>query len=389
MKYELAAFMQRVLLRYDLVQWAKMAIRVFGACFRDPYQHNFLPDFAKNRGVRVSTFSIETQAYCNRSCEFCPRHLEFERPYRVDDSGNKMQYRIPMRRLEQLLDEISDLASSSRVTISPIGLNEPFEDERVLQFLKSVKAHDFIMYMVSNGDVIEKNPDLFKQCLPYIDVIKFGVYYDFTTALGQRLISERTSFLKKVMTQFMNEQNRLIPVEFSVASRKFWHPNTYLFKGRAIRYPCFLQADVGAYYINARGDVTICCREVVSDQEDSLCIGNIFRASLREILYSSKHKDVLTDLYSGRRHKYARCSCCVYSIGVSPRIASAQDVSYYRAKMLNLNPQNEMRKLLNRYNRWPFFRGEVYARVDPTGHELPAEVEVFNLETNKWLSTKM
>ena len=83
--------------------------------------------------------SLETFAFCNAACTFCPYPT-------IDRKGTKM----PLELIDRLIDEMSDFKAP--FFFSPFKLNDPLLDKRLVSICRKVEAKTIAtLRMFTNG----------------------------------------------------------------------------------------------------------------------------------------------------------------------------------------------------------------------------------------------
>lgn len=333
-------------------------------------------------------WAIETASFCNRNCPFCPGSIDEgvnnRRLIFNDNKYQKIKIRIPFKKILSLLDEIREITTARNPTILPFVLNEPYEDDRILNILKAIREREFKIYMVSNGDVFKKNPALLSESFSYIDRLKLGIYYNGTTREGKAKIKRKMAYFKKEYDILAKKHRRRPQLEFSISSERFSIPESFLRKGRAIKYPCYLNKD-GFRQISAFGDVSICCKDNSWAELGGVCLGNIFEKNLHDIIFSARHLEILNILRRGDRHKLFRCATCVSGIGIP---ALAEEPSYWKVRRSGKNPQEQLASLLARLNEDPRINGSEFDFISKDlTYRMKKGLEIWNDEEQCWKPT--
>jgi hypothetical protein len=338
-----------------------------------------------NQLKQDGNWAIETASFCNRTCSFCPGSIDeevFRRRFVESETGRKkLKMRIPFKKITSLLDEILEISTAPSPTILAFGLNEPYQDERIIDILQATKQRGITVYMVSNGDVLKTDPKLFKESFPYLDRLKLGIYNNPTTKEGKDRIKSKKAYFETEYERLAEECGCRPELEFSINSMDFTIPESFLPKGRSLKYPCYPNAD-GFRQISAFGDLSICCKDNSWAELGGVCLGNIFEKSLKDIIFSDRHLEVMNMLRNGERHKLFRCSTCFGAIGT---ISAADEISYWRSKLAGKNRQEELARQLNELNQKANIRGEEF---DFSGsdfsYQLKKGVEIWDEQSQQW-----
>lgn len=114
---------------------------------KDMLSYNLSEERKKELFIKYMTVvNIETSAYCNRVCSYCPVGLHGSRPQKLIDE----------KLFKRMIDELSDLGYSRMFTFNLF--NEPLLDSEYEKRIKYVrkKCPDSYICMNSNGDYMNR-----------------------------------------------------------------------------------------------------------------------------------------------------------------------------------------------------------------------------------------
>ncbi|MBA4383424.1 MAG: radical SAM protein [Anaerolinea sp.] len=228
------------------------------------------------------SITIETTAYCNRQCDFCPNNDK----YPPREKGIMRQCLF-----DKLITELGKLNYSGR--ISPHLYGEPLTDKRMVALVGQIRrACPFAKIMVfSNGDFLTKDilRELIKKGMDEIYVTNYDNDDKPELCRLQQQYGDFVSVRKFVDVEKRNKAGLLENVE----------------KAGSDMRPCPRPAS--QLVVNWRGDVVLCC----NDYYGKYLFGNVEEKGLINIWQShkySKFKDTL--LKSGGRKEIDLCKEC-------------------------------------------------------------------------------
>lgn len=238
-----------------------------------------------------AAIEIETLNRCNGMCPFCPVNATTEqRPYA------KMQNEL----FKKIIDELKELNYSGRLAL--FSNNEPFLDERIIDFMKYAKVSvpNAYLYIYTNGTVLTL--EKYKESMEYLDGLYIDNYSD-----NDELLPE----IKKIKEYIKNEKPELYSrtvinmrlLNQSLFSRGGQAPNRQENLKRIntrCSYPYFQMV------IRPDGKVSLCC----NDAKGVYTMGNLNESSIIEVWHSDKYKEIRKLMMDSGRKELDLCRYC-------------------------------------------------------------------------------
>ena len=236
------------------------------------------------------SIEIETVNRCNGTCPFCPVNInEKQRPYAKMDSN--LFYKI--------INELSDLHYSGELAL--FSNNEPFLDNRMVDFCKYAKEHvpNAYLYLYTNGSVLSL--EKFLQSIHYLDYLIIDNYNDDMVLNDPvRIISNycegHPELLKKVKIS-LRLQNEILTSRGGQAPNK---PDTRTMGDVKCRLP-FEQL-----VIRPDGKVSLCCNDALG----KYTLGDVSVDTLKSVWYSEAYSHVRLEIMNNGRKKLYLCREC-------------------------------------------------------------------------------
>ncbi|MFH0958054.1 MAG: SPASM domain-containing protein [Pseudomonadota bacterium] len=229
-----------------------------------------------------TSITLETTAYCNRECEFCPNHPKY--PKRGKGLMSEAAYR-------KAVSELGNINYVGR--ISPHLYGEPLLDKRLnelIRFTREACPYANIMVM-SNGDMLTE--------AVLKELIASGMDEIYVTCYDEA-IPERLSTLAKQYRSYVT-----IRLFRNVEKRNRAGIIDNVPKALDSMSPCPRPAS--QIVVNWHGDIVLCC----NDYYGKYLFGNVEEKGLVDIWQSqeySKFKNVL--LRPGGRQDVDLCKQC-------------------------------------------------------------------------------
>ena len=259
------------------------------------------------RGASIPLFErliIESHSVCNRTCWFCPRTYDRSGKY-LDRRGKGVVNRMPTAKVIDLLDQAQALTFKGRVAFH--HYSEPLLDERNLMFAREARKRGMVPYLVTNGDRLKGDAKLCQEVARVYKHLVVGLYdYKTNNELeeAKRYWEEKLSVRNLVFSAVspmgakaahsMAIPRALVPSDGRMALPDLIYTNA----------PC--QRPLVRMIIQHDGEVTNCCE----DTHGEFCLGNVYESPLEAIWYSSRHVQIIEDLFTGKRGKYKLCRNC-------------------------------------------------------------------------------
>ena len=232
---------------------------------------------------------IETINRCNGKCSFCPVNVnEPQRPYA------KMTKELFFK----IIDELKDMGYKGKISL--FSNNEPFLDERIIEFhkyaKKKLKKAWFVLY--TNGSLLTL--DKLKQIVQYCDKIVIDNYSDTGEVNDglyevKRFIESNIGLRKKVYFD-MRKQNEIL------TSRGGTAPN----KREGDRIDCKCVLPFQQLVIRPTGEVSLCCNDALG----KMTLGNCKEQTIKEIWFGQPYREVRTIMFEKGRLGIPLCSKC-------------------------------------------------------------------------------
>ena len=242
------------------------------------------------------TVEIDINSLCNRDCYFCPRFND-RSGIRKDEFGNKINKKMPTENVYYIIDELSRLRYSGRITFH--RLSEPLLDSRYPEFVKYAKEKGMVVVDHTNGDVLRENVELCKLLDGLVDTFVVGLY-DYKTGSEREELKEY--WLNKFQKTEIKFSTPIEQPEIRINSKIYSETKK---NKNIINLPCARR--MSGLLIRYDGEVQLCC-------DDDACefnLGNVFNQSLEEIWWSKKHIKIINDLQKPMsRHNHKLCSKC-------------------------------------------------------------------------------
>ncbi len=256
---------------------------------------------------------IESQANCNRSCWFCPRTHDRSGIY-LDGQGQAIHARMPTAKILDVLDQA--VALGFRNLVSFYFYSESLLDKRCLLLAREARARGLKPYLHTNGDVLRQNENLCGEIRNLYAFVVVGLY-DYQNA--DELAAEKRYWEDRLpgtdlRFSTIGEQGRrsgdsmVIPRALVPTDERMSIPDL-VYRNAPCHRPLLRMI------IRYDGEMCNCCE----DMRGAFGLGNVHRQSVRELWYSERHVQIITDLIAGRRETYRLCARCPLSpTGAAP-----------------------------------------------------------------------
>ena len=236
---------------------------------------------------------METVNRCNGKCPFCPVNVtQPQRPYA------KMSEEL----FRKIIDDLADMHYSNGIAF--YCNNEPFLDERIIDFYKyaNAKLPRATFYMYTNGSLLTL--DKFLEIMPYLDKIIIDNYNDRKEFNSPELeeiyhyVKTHHELRKRVRFDF----RRLNEVLFSRGGQA---PNKQgRNQARAASVLCVLP--FRQLVIRPTGEVSLCCNDALG----KYTLGNLSTQSVLEVWNSPEYQAIRNDMLKNARKNLMLCDKC-------------------------------------------------------------------------------
>lgn len=244
--------------------------------------------YAKEKTL-FTAIEIETYNRCNGTCSFCPVS-------RSNDT--REEHKMSDELFYKLIDELGELNYDGRLSL--FSNNEPFLDDRIIDFHKYAREHvpKARMHLYSNGTLLTL--DKYLAIMPYLDELVIDNYnQELNLIPNAKKIAEycesHPEFIKKTTIVLRKPQEILTSRGGDAPNRE----NIVEYSDNTCLYP-FLQM-----IIRPDGKCSLCCNDPLGKNT----LGDANQQSLRDIWYGDTYTQVRQALLSGRKN-WPHCVRC-------------------------------------------------------------------------------
>lgn len=233
---------------------------------------------------------IETYNRCNGGCEFCP-------------VSKKNDTRIEMKMEDQLFEKIiNNLAEINYAgKVSLFSNNEPFLDERIVEFQKYVrkKLPQAYLYLYTNGtlltlekfiDIIDSLDELiidnYNQSLDLIPPVKRIAEY-----------CEQIEELKRKVTIFLRKPQEVLTTRGGDSPNAIIQDERYQLDSCTLPFKQFI--------VRPDGKISLCC----NDPLGKYTLGDLNLQTIEEVWYGERYMNIRKKIISGRKN-ISKCEKC-------------------------------------------------------------------------------
>lgn len=257
-------------------------------------ERNYVNGFAKVLSMRkeIPLFDhveIETYNRCNGLCSFCPVSVRNEiRP----------EKRMTKALFEKIIKELSEINYAGKICL--FSNNEPFLDSNIIEYHKFARQllPNARFHLFTNGTLL--TVEKFKKIIDYLDELIIDNYnQELHLNISVRNIYEyckKHEELKHKVTIIMRKQDEIL------TSRGGDAPN------RNDIVDVSNDGCVMPFYqliIRPDGKVSLCC----NDPLGRTTLGDVNEASICDIWYGDKHKNIAYMISKGRAN-FGQCKNC-------------------------------------------------------------------------------
>lgn len=244
-------------------------------------------------GGGIELIEIETVNRCNGTCSFCPVNAhEPQRKYA------KMTDEL----FRKIIDELSEIKYSG--IISLYSNNEPFLDERIIEFHKY--AHEKLPYayfrLYTNG--LPLTFSKFMEIMPFLDELRIDNYNDkkeFNTPELEKIYSylQENEEIRRRVTFDFRLLNEVLSSRGGLASNKKNADNK-----RLADVVCPLP--FRQFVIRPTGEISLCCNDALG----KYTLGDLNTQNIQEIWHSEKYDAVRREMIANGRKNLTLCRDC-------------------------------------------------------------------------------
>ncbi len=245
----------------------------------------------------LTTVHIETRTRCNSLCTYCGANARFDQ--REDMYMSEETY-------HKIIDSLAEIDYSRRV--SPYCNNEPLLDEHIYPYIAYTrkKLPEATIELKTNGTVLdeEKLKQLFDNGLSILYI---------NDKLSSSHISEKINELQDKYKEVYNEKMFVSRKSYSDQTAKLNRAGSNPFKSALARpknYFCYRPFEMAVFTV----DGSMCCCSNDFYLENN--IGNIHKASLKELFSNERIQTLRKCLMEHDRSEFDACKKCDY-LGIS------------------------------------------------------------------------
>jgi radical SAM protein with 4Fe4S-binding SPASM domain len=212
---------------------------------------------------------------------------------------------LPTETILDLLDQVQAMGFRERVTF--YHYSEPLLDKRNIMLAREAKRRGMKPYLHTNGDVLRRDNAMCEEVKRVYGLIVVGLYdYNTNEQLEEakrywqdRLAGANLKFsaigISAARSAFSNGiPKALVPTDPRMGAPDLTFDNA----------PC--HRPMIRMIIQHDGEMCNCCE----DAQGAFRLGNVFQSSVKELWFSDRHVQAVTDLIAGRRAKYDLCRNC-------------------------------------------------------------------------------
>lgn len=256
-----------------------------------PYARNRNYKFAKKNinNPAIAEIEIETINRCNGSCPFCPVNVnEPQRPYA------KMTNEL----FEKIIADLADINYKGQLSL--FSNNEPFLDERILEFYQYAKENlpYATLSIFTNGSLLTYNK--FIELIKWCDKITIDNYND------AQVVNEN---LKEIYDYLQKHEELKLRVNFSMrlqnqvlTSRGGQAPN----KKDTQFYNEICLLPYRMLVIRPDGKISLCCNDALG----KYTLGDVSKNSIFEIWNSEEYSKIRREMMNNGRKNLVLCKNC-------------------------------------------------------------------------------
>ncbi|MCM1231447.1 MAG: SPASM domain-containing protein [Ruminococcus flavefaciens] len=252
-------------------------------------------DRIKDENKLFRHVEIETYNRCNGGCEFCPVSIKQE---------SRPECKMDERLFKKIINELEAINYDGRLAL--FSNNEPFLDERILNFHRYARSHvpRARMHLYTNGTKVSL--EQFVEVMKYLDELIIDNYNEDLKLLPNcRVIKDycerNPEYISRVTIVLRKPREILTNRGGDAPNRK-----------EKVSYPnakCILP--FRQMIIRPDGKVSLCCNDPLGKHT----LGDVTQDTLVNIWYNDKFNMIRKCLVKGRRN-WKHCEYCdVFSVG--------------------------------------------------------------------------
>lgn len=241
---------------------------------------------------------IETLNRCNGKCSFCP----------VNATQPQREYaKMTSELFYSIINQLAELDYSGKISL--FSNNEPFLDERIVEFQKYIreKLPKAKCCLYTNGTLLTL--DLYLEIIKYLDLLVIDDYSnDRSLSENIREISDYISNdieLKRKTTISLRLQDEVL------SSRGGSAPN----KKKGKLTPCSCWLPFSQAIVRPTGEMSLCC----NDPLGKMTLGDLRKDSILDAWDSDKRIEICKELQKNGRKNLELCKNCDVKGGIFER----------------------------------------------------------------------
>lgn len=249
---------------------------------------NWIKQVDSNK-VILREIEIETLNRCNGKCAFCP--VNVNQPQR---KYAKMSEEL----FKKIISELEVMEYNGKISL--YSNNEPFLDERIIEFHKYARKAlpDAYFNLYTNGSLLDL--DKFKEIVQYLNQLVIDNYNDDLVVNDNmkeiyHFIEQNEEYKKKVHFSFRLENEVLL-------SRGGQAPNKK--NAKPVRSKCLLP--FRQMIVRPTGEVSLCCNDALG----KVTLGDLNINTIQEIWNSEEYKKIRETMRLYGRKKMQLCKSC-------------------------------------------------------------------------------
>ena len=243
----------------------------------------------------IETIEIETVNRCNGTCPFCPVNVN-----------------EPQRKYAKMTDElfrkiIDELAEKNYTNgISLFSSNEPFLDERIIDFHKyaNEKLPRAVFWLFTNGTLLTFSK--FMEIMPCLDLLVIDNYndkkeintpelqkiYDFLQEPENKELSGRVWFQFRLQNEVLTSRGGQAPNKLGMNDM------------RIQSFVCSLP--FRQLIIRPTGEISLCCNDALG----KYTLGDLNTQSIEEVWHSEQYQAIRREMLTNARKNLNLCRDC-------------------------------------------------------------------------------
>ena len=264
------------------------------------YRPKFYIDYSNRKWVKslmgggaIETIEIETVNRCNGTCPFCPVNV---------NQPQRKYAKMTDELFKKIINELADMNYSAAIAF--YSNNEPFLDERIIDFCKyaSEKLPNAYLRLFTNGTLLTF--EKFLAIMPYLDVLVIDNYNDDKQINTPELhkvydyIQEHPEIKERVNFSF-RLQNEVLKSRGGQAPNKIGKNDT-----KMLRFLC--TRPFHQFIIRPTGEISLCCNDALG----KYTMGDLNTQTISEVWNSEKYKSVREEMLKNGRKNLILCNQC-------------------------------------------------------------------------------